>query len=321
MDQTQPIMLRLIASAVNVAKKAGDEVRNITKTGLLGVVDKGVEDFQTEADRIAQRMIVASLSKTFPKCKIVGEEDLPEDEEADRKLIVQSFDEDILKQKLPEQYANVRDEDITIWVDPLDGTKEFITGFLDHVTVLIGISMNGKSVAGIIHQPFYGYKQGSENLTGRTMWGLVGMGCYGIETKDLPSDKLIITSTASHRNQATQDSLEAINPNEILRVGGAGHKVLLVIEGRAHSYVFTSNGCKKWDTCAPEAILESYGGCLTDSLGNRLEYETNDQKDYHNYLGIIASRNKTIHDSILAKIPENVKSSLLAARNVQRAKF
>jgi hypothetical protein len=34
----------------------------------------------------------------------------------------------------------------------------FFKGLLDHVTVLIGLSVNGKAVAGVIHQPFYNYQ-------------------------------------------------------------------------------------------------------------------------------------------------------------------
>ena len=34
----------------------------------------------------------------------------------------------------------------------------------------------------------------------------------------------------------------------------------VMIEGKAHAYVFPSPGCKKWDTCAPEAILHALGG-------------------------------------------------------------
>ena len=51
-----------------------------------------------------------------------------------------------------------------------------------------------------------------------------------------------------------------MKPTEVLKVGGSGHKVLLLIEGKAHAYVFPSPGCKKWDTCAPEAILHALGG-------------------------------------------------------------
>ena len=46
--------------------------------------------------------------------------------------------------------------DLTVWVDPLDATKEYTEGHLDHVTVLIGIAFGDDAVAGVIHQPFYG---------------------------------------------------------------------------------------------------------------------------------------------------------------------
>ena len=36
----------------------------------------------------------------------------------------------------------------------------------------------------------------------------------------------------SHRNQVVEDCLSAISPDEILRQGGAGNKVLRVIEGK-----------------------------------------------------------------------------------------
>ena len=43
-------------------------------------------------------------------------------------------------------------------MDPLDGTKEYTEGFLDHVTVLIGIAVGKRAVAGVINQPFFNYE-------------------------------------------------------------------------------------------------------------------------------------------------------------------
>ena len=57
---------------------------------------------------------------------------------------------------MPESLLNANLSDFTVWVDPLDATKEYTEGFLDHVTVLIGIALGKKAVAGVIHQPFYG---------------------------------------------------------------------------------------------------------------------------------------------------------------------
>lgn len=317
MDNGKPAMLRLISSAVSIATRAGVEVKRIVKTGQLGVVDKGVQDYQTEADRTAQRLIVASLSKKFPKCTIVGEEELVEDKEADSKLIDTSFHLDVLNLNLPSQYREVTEEQITIWVDPLDGTTEFVKGYLEHVTVLIGISIDGETVAGIINQPFHGYSESSdiEKSSSRTMWGLVGLGCFGVTPKPLPSDKLIITTTASHGNTKIEQSIAALKPDQVLKVGGAGHKVLLVIEGKAHAYVFASNGCKRWDTSAPEAVLKSLGGRLTDVFGNQIEYRHRSDGDYQNYLGIIASADDQTHNKVIENIPKDVKDQLRDYQN------
>ena len=45
------------------------------------------------------------------------------------------------KDSLTTNLKNVKIEDLTVWVDPLDGTKEYTEGYLDHVTVLVGIAV------------------------------------------------------------------------------------------------------------------------------------------------------------------------------------
>jgi len=56
---------------------------------------------------------------------------------------------------------------------------------------------------------------------------------------------------------------------------GAGFKILKIIEGTADIYLYPFKGTKKWDTCAPEAVLRSAGGQLTDIRGNKLIYDEN----------------------------------------------
>ena len=41
-----------------------------------------------------------------------------------------------------------------VWIDPLDGTSDFIKGTVSAVTVLIGLSIKGFSRVGIVHQVF-----------------------------------------------------------------------------------------------------------------------------------------------------------------------
>ncbi|XP_054153695.1 3'(2'),5'-bisphosphate nucleotidase 1-like [Oppia nitens] len=312
------LVLRILSSSVNISAKAGSIVRDVMKTGELAVVDKGVNDLQTEADRRAQNCIITSLSKQFPKIAIIGEETLDPNDKIDDKWIVSSFDESVLSHKCPEEWLNVTDEDIVVWVDPLDGTSEYTQGLLDHVTVLIGLSVKGRAIGGVIHQPFYNFdKENDSTKLGRTIWGLVGLGAYGFQHRQPPVGKVIVTTTRSHSSPTINAAIEHINPDEVIRVGGAGHKVLLVIEGQAHAYVFPSRGCKKWDTCAPEAVLESLGGRLTDVFGNQLRYDRN--VEHTNELGVLATHcARTSHPYFLAKFSDDIKASLLSSSQMKR---
>jgi 3'(2'), 5'-bisphosphate nucleotidase len=83
---------------------------------------------------------------------------------------------------------------------------------------------------------------------------------------------------------------------------------MLLLEGKAHAYVFASAGCKKWDTCAPEAILSAAGGHLTDMLGRPYVYNANVQ--HLNASGVLATARKDDHTWFASRIPENVRQAL-----------
>ncbi|KAL3238696.1 hypothetical protein MRX96_048070 [Rhipicephalus microplus] len=270
---------------------AGKIIKDIMNSGNLGIVEKeGINDLQTEADRSVQRCIVTSLSRQFPKLTIIGEETLEEKKISDD-WIITDHDKDVLSTTLPDELKDVKEGrcsgkqpinffffQLVVWVDPLDGTKEYTQGFLDHVTILVGIAVQGKAVGGVIHQPYYNYqvekdvyKQGRNNVGYRWCCPVIN------------------------------SCIESMKPDEVLRVGGAGHKVLLLIEGKAHAYVFPSKGCKKWDTCAPEAILHATGGLLTDIHGNRLQYHKD--VEHVNSGGVLAACLKEQHDWFKNHIP------------------
>ncbi|XP_059053164.1 3'(2'),5'-bisphosphate nucleotidase 1 isoform X2 [Achroia grisella] len=307
MSTSVPLVVRLLSSSVSVANRAGKIVRDVMSKGELGIIEKGKDDYQTEADRSAQRCIIASLSAQYPKLNIIGEEDSPDNEgEVPSDWIVLDSDKDILSLECPAALKSVKEEDIVVWVDPLDGTSEYTQGFLEHVTVLIGISVNEKPVAGVIHQPYYKNLIGEKKI-GRTIWGLqeVGVGGY---TPAPPPDSLVITTTRSHSNPVVEQALAVMNASQILRVGGAGYKVLQLLEGKASVYVFASSGCKKWDTCAPEAILNAAGGKLTDVLGNFYKYGASEP--HPNKTGVLAAINDELHSYAVNKIPQELKETL-----------
>ncbi|XP_045502385.1 3'(2'),5'-bisphosphate nucleotidase 1 isoform X2 [Colias croceus] len=306
MSQTVPLIVRLLASSVSVANRAGKIVRDVMSKGELGIVEKGKDDYQTEADRSAQRCIIASLSAQYPKVNIIGEEDGNESQTSGEFLVLDG-DSEILALECPKSLLGVKEEDIVVWVDPLDGTSEYTQGFLEHVTVLIGISVNEKPVAGVIHQPYYKTMVGSEKKLGRTIWGLKDVGVGGF-TIAPPPDSLIITTTRSHSNPLVENALQVMKAAQVLRVGGAGFKVLQLLEGKASIYVFASPGCKKWDTCAPEAILNAAGGKLTDILGNFYKYGASVSKP--NKTGVLAAVSTDLHDYALSRIPQDLKERL-----------
>ena len=66
---------------------------------------------------------------------------------------------------------------------------------------------------------------GPDAVLGRTIWGVLGLGAFGFQLKEVPAGKHIITTTRSHNSQLVTDCVTAMNPDDVLRVGGAGNKV------------------------------------------------------------------------------------------------
>jgi 3'(2'), 5'-bisphosphate nucleotidase len=299
---TVPLLLRIVSETTSIVDVAGKIVRKVLQTGNLEVVDKGINDLQTRADRAAQQYIISELSSQFPKASIIGEEPDggPKENLEEFSSILKCLESpfpDIIKQTVPDSISSISEDEIVIWVDPLDGTQEFTQGFLENVTVLVGIAVNGTPVGGVIHQPFVA----KNDDKGRTMWGIPGVGFGGFEYKNPPEGKRIITTTRSHSNARVEAALAALTPTEILRIGGAGHKATLLMEGKAHAYVYASPGCKKWDTCAPEAVLRAVGGILTDLQGKPYSY--NKDVEHLNAGGLLATAPGQDHEWYVKNIP------------------
>ena len=110
-----------------LATASGEAILPFFRTSL-GVEDKGSAagfDPVTAADRAAENAMRALIKRNFPEHGIVGEE-----------------------------YGNERTDAEYVWVlDPIDGTKSFISG-MPIWGSLIGLTRNGEPVFGMMHQPF-----------------------------------------------------------------------------------------------------------------------------------------------------------------------
>ena len=67
-------------------------------------------------------------------------------------------------------------KDACVWIDPLDGTSDFVKGNLPAVTVLIGLSIKDKSRVGIVHNPF----SVADREVGNTFFGTAEHGVFKI---------------------------------------------------------------------------------------------------------------------------------------------
>ncbi|KAM3719379.1 3'(2'),5'-bisphosphate nucleotidase [Dirofilaria immitis] len=304
---------QLVALSVRVAERAGNIIKEWTFNGTSKPYYKGpvsLRDLYTDADIAAEDCIISSLYKHFgDSLKIIGEENVMPTGTS----VIDDFDSNVLVYdgECSDEIHKITSDDVVIWVDPLDGTYELVAAESNisgqqEVTVLIGVSYQGRPVAGIIHQPFWG-----TNAIGRTIWAIKGIGVHGIETVKNNSQRYAVT-TRSHSTPRIHDTLNILKEKNLISdvefVGGAGFKVLKCLEGAA-AYVFASPGCKKWDTCAPEAIITASGGKLTDISGNDLYYGADTQ--IPNSGGVLATAHWVNHQEFVECISEQMKKVML----------
>jgi 3'(2'), 5'-bisphosphate nucleotidase len=252
----------------------------------------------------------------FPKLKFCGEEGELKDAFDDISL---TLNEDVLAKtaKLPVEYDSVTEEDLFVWVDPLDGTKEYTKGYecAHEVTVLIGVALNGKPIAGVLNQPFYAKIGDSDDWKSRIVWGVAGLGAFDMknelvtELKPTPkadSEVKRIVTTRSHLTDTIKRDLGSIPNSTLVHYGGAGYKCLSVIDQDTDCYIYPRAGTKRWDTCGPEAIVRALNGTLTDIYGNDYSYLKNESTSVENYYGLIASL-KADNKPYLSYISEDLK--------------
>ncbi|VDO08650.1 unnamed protein product [Rodentolepis nana] len=317
-----------MASSVSIANFAGSIIRKVLSSGELGIIDKGVNDLQTQADRSAQHCIVSSLSKNFPEICIIGEEELG-DTEQPHSRIIDDFDSVVLSKTCPENLRSVGLKDVVVWVDPLDGTSEFTSGVLEHVTILIGVAVHGRAVGGVVCQPFYmpdfrnflesdddqDRRPSVQETTQRLIWGLEGLGVFGLSgepisqapifnelgMKSEDKDTNRIVCTRSRSTPVTAAAINACFPS----------RMLMLLEGVAHAYIYASLGCKRWDTCAVEALINAVGGKLTGIDGREYSYAAGVQP--MDCRGLIVTPNTAWHEEYVKRMPPSIVQSLVAA--------
>jgi len=222
----------------------------------------------TQADTIANDLIVAHLKREFPDDGILAEESI----DSEHRL-----------------------EKSRVWmVDPLDGTNGFIDGNGDFA-VQIGLAEAGQCVLGVVYQPLPGVLYRA--VRGYGTWierpKFESQRATVSENRDVSQMRL--AASRSHRSPRMNKVVQRFGFKQEVQRGSVGIKIGLLIEQQCDLYIHLSSRTKQWDTCAPEVILTEAGGRLTDLFGAPLSYNV---PDVQNRNGIVAS-NGVSHAQII----------------------
>lgn len=158
-DNSEKINLRkLLIGVVLAAEQGGKEVLKISELGDFGEKSKGktkegVNDPVTEADKNSHCVIAVGLNRIFPKLRMISEEDVDSNScpKHDKHF---DLDPSVLGDiDIPDDiYVSLND--VAVWIDPLDATKEFTEKLFHYVSTMICVAIKGTPTIGIIHFPF-----------------------------------------------------------------------------------------------------------------------------------------------------------------------
>lgn len=202
----------------------------------------------TAADLAADKIICAGLRAAYPNIALVTEEQ-------------------------SDTHQGLKDEKLYFLIDPLDGTKEFLSRN-GQFTVNIALIKNGTPVAGVVFAPalnrmFLGSKGLGATETDES-------GTRAIEVRAMPAEPVAVASR-SHRSPETD---EFLNAHKITTCVSAGSslKFCLVATGEADIYP-RFGPTMEWDTAAGQAILEAAGGTVLTPDGHIFRYGKQDHRN------------------------------------------
>jgi 3'(2'), 5'-bisphosphate nucleotidase len=263
---------RLLDLLIEITVEAAREILKVYQTDF-GVDYKSPRDPVTDADRRANELIAARLLELMPDVPVVAEE------------------------SEPGKFARFRASDRIFFVDPLDGTRDFVARNGEFV-VMIGLVEGTQATVGVVHAPVQ-----------RTSWAAaVGHGAFhvapdgartpiSVSTTDDPAKARLMVSR-SRRGSDVEHAIELLGVAAAESLGSAGLKGVRVASGVADAYLALNVAGSRWDACAVDALVTAAGGRFTDSRGVSLDYRS---PSLGNRDGLLAS-NGRLHDTFVQRL-------------------
>lgn len=234
---------KLLHALCEIAQRAGAEILR-HYDGKVEVQRKADDSPVTAADEAANDLIVDALQSLTPDIPVVAEES-------------------VARGDIPATAGGA------FWlVDPLDGTKEFISRN-GEFTVNIALIEGGKPTMGVVLAP----------AIGELYSGAAGIGAFlatdtepamKITARRQAEDGAVVLVSRSHRDKATDEYLASVKVKDE-RSAGSSLKFCVVAAGEADIYPRMGR-TMEWDTAAGHAVLSAAGGRVETLDGDELVY-------------------------------------------------
>jgi 3'(2'), 5'-bisphosphate nucleotidase len=235
---------RLGQAALALAVEAGAAILEIYASDF-SIAHKADRSPLTEADLRANRLILAGLRALTPDIPVLSEES------SDLTLAE--------RQRWTRHWL----------VDPLDGTREFVSRN-GEFTVNIALIEDARPVLGVVHVPvqrcsYMGAPGGSATM-------ITAAGARAVRVAKPAHEPPRVVGSRSHRGDSLDAYLAILGPHTFVGVGSA-LKFCVIAEGSADFYP-RFGPTSQWDTAAGQAVVEAAGGAVLDTEGQPLRYPT-----------------------------------------------
>lgn len=235
----------LLDSVVDIARRAGAEILDVYASQDVGARTKADDSPLTLADLRAHRVIVESLHELTPEIPVLSEESADEVPWEERRRW--------------QRY----------WlVDPLDGTKEFLSRN-GEFTVNIALIEDHTPVLGVVHVPVRATTYSGRSRAGA--WRRRDEGAAEpLRVQSHAASPVRVVGSKSHRGDTLDAFLARLGPHELVPVGSS-LKFCMVAEGAADIYP-RLGPTSEWDTAAAQAVVCAAGGLVLRLDGQPLDY-------------------------------------------------
>jgi len=236
----------LLEAVAAIARRAGREILEVYAAGAPVTTAKADTSPLTAADMRSHRLIAAALAELTPGVPLLSEE---------------SDEAPFAERSRWQRY----------WlVDPLDGTREFLSRN-GEFTVNIALIDGHTPTLGVVHAPVTGSSY--LGVAGEGAWRQQGDGAaQPIRAAPRSASPLRVVGSRSHRGDSLDSFLARVGEHRLLEMGSS-LKFCLVADGSADVYPRLGPTCE-WDTAAAHAVLSAAGGTVSDLDGAPLRYNT-----------------------------------------------